>query len=155
MNKNPLLSILLLSVSLAGARPASAQSVTGSWVKTSEILTHADGKSANSFEKITKAMPCIANIVYTFYPGGRLKEDASGCPGPVQKAEAFQVTWKQKDEKITLDIDGCCAPMRHSVFHVRFEGENEMVWTFVYAENPGTPNPTKAKEMKTTYHRRS
>jgi|GEM_PF-1651186 len=155
MNKNLFFSILLLSVLLAGARPASAQSVTGSWVKTSEILTHADGKTTNGFEKIIKAMPCIANTVYTFYAGGQLKEDASTCPSPVQKAAAFRATWKQAGEKITLNIDGCCAPMRHSLFHIRFEGDNEMVWTFVYAENPETPNPTKAREMKTTYHRRS
>ena len=100
-------------------------------------------------------MPCFAGIVYTFSAGGKIKEDASGCPVMIQKTTAStdqQTTWKQTGDKMTMDYGN--APAMHRLFHIRFIGNNEMVWTFIYAENPGTPNPSKAKEMTTTYHRR-
>lgn len=158
MNRNNFFAALLAIAAVLGREKASAQSVSGSWIKTSEIITHMDGKAVDMFERIKKQIPCFAGIVYIFSTGGKMDEDASGCPATIQKTAVSinrQTSWKQTGDKITLNIAGDAAPIKRSVYHIRFAGNDEMVWTFVYAENPGTPNPLKTKEMVTTYHRRT
>ena len=135
---------------------ANAQSIVGSWKKTDEVLTKENGRTSNSFNMLVKNMPCFANIVYIFSAGGKMDEQAKDCAPFLQKQVASQIKnsrWAMSGKKLIMDVADKSSPVQHAEYEVEFIGQNEMIWTFVYADNPGVPNITKAKQMKTTYIR--
>jgi len=89
---------------------------------------------------------------------GRRKNDeqAKDCAVALQKQIAAQLRvsrWKMTGNKLIIDVADPTAPAKHAEYQVEFVGSNEMRWTFNYADNPGVPNVTKAKQMQTTYTR--
>lgn len=135
---------------------SNAQGIIGSWKKKDEVLTKENGKTKSTFEMLVKNMPCFANIVYTFYSGGKMDEQANGCAVPLQaqiKGTLKNSHWKVAGGKLTIDVADKGALAKHAEYQIEFVGADKMVWTFNYAENPGVPNFTKAKQMRTTYAR--
>lgn len=134
----------------------TAQSIAGSWIKTDEVLIHVDGQTVQAFSKLTKLAPCLKTVVYTFSKDGKLTEDASHCKPEFQKIATTSLRgagWSMSGDKVTLTVADKTLPYSRMIFHVRKDGSDKMVWTFVYAENPGIPGLNKAKEMITTYER--
>jgi len=156
MKRNTFTRLLLAAALSAFFAASNAQSIVGSWKKTDEILTGANGKTKSTFQTIVKRMPCFADIIYTFSAGGKMAEKAGSCNMVLQKqvdAETKNTHWKMVGNKAILDVSDKTSPVIHAEYIVEFAGPNEMTWTFIYAENPGVPNITKAKQMKTTYKR--
>ena len=147
----------IIAVLLAcSAIPCTAQTIAGSWIKTEEALTRQDGTTVQTFQKMTKVTPCLKTVVYTFSSDGKMSEDASHCKPEYQKIATTSLRgagWSMAGDKVTLTIADKASLFSKMIFHVRKDGGNKMIWTFVYAENPGIPNMTKAKEMMTTYER--
>jgi len=136
--------------------PCTAQSIAGSWIKTDEVVIHLDGQTVQTFSKMTKLAPCLKTVVYTFSKDGKLTEDASHCKPEFQKIATTSLRgagWSMNGDKVTLTVADKASPFSRMIFHVRKDGGDKMVWTFIYAENPGIPSLTKAKEMITTYER--
>lgn len=151
-----LLRILLLLVFSSISALSNGQSIVGSWKKTGERLTKKDGKTTSSFNMIVKAMPCFANIVYTFSAGGKIKEQSADCAPSMMKSigkELENSNWKLNGDQLTLQAVGAASPVKIAKYKVTFAGSDTMIWTFIYADNPGVPNITKAKQMQTTYKR--
>lgn len=143
---------LLISTTITCA----AQSIAGSWLKTDEVVIHPDGKTVRVFDKLTKIAPCLKTVVYSFSKDGKLTEDASHCKPEYQKIATSSLLgagWSMSGDKVTLTVADKTLPYSHMIFHVRKDGSDKMVWTFVYAENPDIPSLNKAKEMITTYER--
>jgi len=87
-----------------------------------------------------------------------MDEKAKGCNAALQKqvdAEVKNTHWKMVRNKVIMGLSDKTSPVIHVEYIVEFTGANQMTWTFIYAENPGVPNVTKAKQMKTTYKRYS
>jgi hypothetical protein len=119
-------------------------------------MIHQDGTSAEAFAKITKVAPCLKTVVYTFTSDGKMSEDASHCEPAYQKIAQSTLqgaSWTKSGDKVTLTVADKTSPFSHMIFHVRASGNDKMIWTFVYAENPGIPSLSKAKELITTYER--
>ncbi|MBN8851562.1 MAG: hypothetical protein BGO55_04605 [Sphingobacteriales bacterium 50-39] len=150
-------SIIFIGTLLVnGAIPCTAQTITGSWIKTEEVVIHQDGTTAQTFIKMTKLAPCLKTVVYTFSSDGKINEDASHCKPEFQKIASTSLRgagWSMTGDKVTLTVADKTSPFSRMIFHVKKDGSDKMVWTFVYAENPGIPSLTKAKEMITTYER--
>ncbi|MGZ3749798.1 MAG: hypothetical protein ACXVJD_01365 [Mucilaginibacter sp.] len=157
MKKTKSLRILLITLVFAGiAAFASAQDVVGSWKKKDEVLTKGNGKTTNTFSMMIKSMPCFANIIYTFSADGKMGEQAPGCAVPLQKQIATTLKnahWKTTGDKLIVDVSEANALVKHAVYRIQFVGKDEMIWTFIYSENPGVSNISKAKQMQTTYVR--
>ena len=105
---------------------------------------------------LVKSMPCFAGIIYTFSADGKMSEQAKGCSVALQKQITGQLRgarWKMAGNKLIIDATDAASPVKHAEYKVEFIGNNEMKWTFTYAENPGVPNITRAKQMQTTYTR--
>ena len=150
------LYILLLIIAFLGTTAcADGQAVVGSWKKKDEILTKQNGKTVSTLAMMLKNMPCFANIVYSFSGDGKMSEQAKDCAVALQKQIAAQIQgarWKMAGNKLIINADAT-SPVKHAEYHIEFVGSNEMRWTFIYAENPGVPNITRAKQMQTTYIR--
>ena len=147
---------LVVALLAAGATHCSAQTIKGSWIKTDEAIVHQDGKTVQTFLKMTKAVPCLKTVVYTFSSDGKLSEDASHCKPEFQKIAQTTLRgagWTMNGDKVILTVADKTSPYSRMIFRVRTTGNDKMVWTFVYAENPDIPNLTNAKEMITTYER--
>jgi len=156
MKRTALICVFLITALLGSFEIAKAQSIVGSWKKTDEILTGANGKAKSMFQMIVKRMPCFADIVYTFLANGKMDEKTSGCSPVLQKqvdAEVKNTHWKMAGDKVIMDVSDKASPVINAEYRVEFFGPNEMTWTLIYAENPGVPNITKARQMKTTYKR--
>ncbi len=157
MKKNKSLRILLLTLVFASiAAFVNAQGVVGSWKKKDEMLTKANGKTTNTYNMMIKSMPCFANIIYTFSADGKMDEQATGCAVPLQKQIATSLKnarWKTTGGQLIVDVSDANALVKHAVYRIQFIGKDEMIWTFIYSENPGVSNITKAKQMQTTYVR--
>jgi len=141
---------------LSSIIPCAAQSIAGSWLKTNEVLLHQDGQTFQAFSKLTKVAPCLKTVVYTFSKDGKLTEDASHCKPEYQKIATSSLLgagWSMSGDKVILTIADKTLPYSRMIFHVRRDGNDKMVWTFIYAENPGIPAVNKAKEIITTYER--
>jgi hypothetical protein len=148
--------LLLALVFVSTVAFANAQGVVGSWKKKDEVLTKENGKTSNTFKMMIKNMPCFANIVYTFSAGGKMSEQAKDCAIPLQKQITGQTEksrWKMTGDKLIIDVSDATSPVKQAEYQIEFVGKDEMIWTFKYAENPGVPNITKAKQMQTTYVR--
>jgi hypothetical protein len=148
--------ILLTVVFVSITAFSNAQSVVGSWKKTNEVMVKENGKTTDAFKLLVKNLPCFASIVYTFSADGKMSEQAKDCSIQLQKQIANQqknVRWKMKGDRLVLDVSDASSPVKHGEYQIEFVGNNEMIWTFKYSENPGVPNFTKAKQMQTTYVR--
>jgi len=156
MKRTRFTRLLLIAALLGFSKASNAQSIVGSWKKTDETVTGSNGKTKSTFQMIVKSMPCFADIIYTFSAGGKMNEKAGDCSMVLQNqvdAEAKSTHWKLVGNKVIMDLSDKTSPVIHAEYIVEFAGPNEMTWTFIYAENPGVPNITKAKQMKTTYKR--
>ena len=156
MKNYKIIRIVLLSILFAcTATISSAQSIIGSWKKTDEMLVKENGETKSTYKTMLKNMPCFATIVYSFLAGGKMDETAKDCAAPVQKlvGDLKNARWKVTGNKLIIDVADKNALVKHAVYQIDFNGHNEMIWTFIYADNPGTPNVTRAKKMQTTYVR--
>jgi len=157
MKKINRLYILLLTLAFVSITAFSdAQSVVGSWKKKEDILTKENGKTVSTLKMLVKNMPCFANIIYTFTADGKMSEQAKDCTIALQKQIAGQLKasrWKMAGNKLIIDVADATSPVKHAEYQIEFIGSNEMRWTFNYAENPGVPNITRARQMQTTYTR--
>jgi len=155
-NHNTFCVLLLTLVLASTATILNAQSILGSWKKTDEVLIKEDGIKKSTYKMMLKNMPCFQTIVYSFLAGGKMDETAKDCAAPVQKLVAGDLTnarWKITGNKLIIDVAGKNALVKHAVYQIDFNSNNEMIWTFIYADNPGVPNATRAKQMQTTYVR--
>jgi hypothetical protein len=155
-NIKTLRTILLTLVFVSIAAFSNAQSVVGSWKKTNEVMLKENGKTTDGFKLLVKNLPCFANIVYTFSADGKMSEQAKDCTIQLQKQIANQqksVRWKMKGDKLVLDVSDASSPVKHGEYQIEFVGQDEMIWTFKYSENPGVPNIGKLRQMQTTYVR--
>ena len=130
---------------------AGAQGIVGKWKRVSLITVNAAGARSDAMPELIASMPCTANIVYIFLPGGAMSSDASGCAAgfrkTVEKANASS-KWSMKGNVVNVSMPGFPAHDEK----VSFSG-NTMTWEFVYADNPQVPNLNKDKKMITVYQR--
>ncbi|WP_461080867.1 lipocalin-like domain-containing protein [Spirosoma flavus] len=130
-----------------------AQSAVGTWKRTTMLLTEADGKTTDMSAQLTKAMPCTADITYTFVADGTFRTDVPESCGAMKKTiEQMNKSgrWSAKGNKIKVVMIDKSLP--DADYDLTVSG-NTMTWSFNYADNPQMPNPTKAKRTVITYKR--
>jgi hypothetical protein len=132
---------------------ANGQSVVGRWKRLSTTLVNTNGKSEDIDKMMRQAMPCAANIVYTFVANGTMAVDAGACDASTRKmmeSMSDKSRWSQSGNKVMATMaDKSIPPSTHEV---SFSG-NTMTWRFNYADNPKLPNPTKVRTMTIVYQR--
>jgi hypothetical protein len=156
MKRSIFIQLWLTGLLCALAGLSNAQTVAGSWKKTDEVLMKANGKASSTFKMMLRNMPCFGNIVYIFSNDGKMDEQAKGCSVELQKQIAGQLqsaSWKMNGGKLLIDVADKAALAKHAEYQVEFIGKDKMIWTFNYADNPGVPNVTRAKQIQTTYVR--
>lgn len=145
--------ILLVLIGTAFRLPLvpHAAGVAGTWKRTSMTLVDASGKTTDLNATMAKAMPCTKDITYTFLADGSLKTNVPDACGAMKKTiETMNASgkWTMSGQKLTVTTTIKSLPP--ATYDVRFQG-NTMTWVFTYADNPGTPNPTNAKQMTIVY----
>jgi len=146
------LVVALIGVLVAvAALPANG--IEGNWKRTSMTLIESSGKATNMMTMMTQTMPCTKDIVYTFKNGGFLESKVPDACGTMKKTiESMNAggKWTMSGNKlvITTTLKG----IPPATYEVSIKG-NTMTWTFNYADNPKTPNPTKAQRMTMVYQR--
>ncbi len=133
---------------------AFAQSVVGTWKRTSIIIEDAKGESKEMQQMMEKASPCSAKITYSFLASGAQKTNIPAdaeCQKILSKIAEFaaDVKYQLAGSKITV-FSNKKELYPDATYQLNFSG-NTMTWLFDYASNPSTPNPTKAKKMKIVY----
>lgn len=116
-------------------------------------MIDARGKTTGMLQMMTKSMPCTKDITYTFSGDGRLKSNVPEACGSLKKTiESMnsEAKWSISGRKITLTTTAKGFPP--ATWAISFQG-NTMTWVFIYADNPETPNPTKAQKITTVYER--
>ncbi len=130
-----------------------AQNVTGTWKRTAMLLTEANGKTEDSMPEMTQAMPCTAQITYTFLADGTMRTNVPDACGAIKKAtEKINKTarWSVSGNKLKVMVLDKSLPYSEQVLTM---SGNTMTWTFDYAANPQMPNPTNAKRLVIKYVR--
>ncbi len=136
------------------ALPASGdgQSIVGKWKRTSAILTEADGTVTDMQPMVEEQMPCVASIVYEFTAAGVQKtiipDNCLTAMKPVAKLYA-DAQYVLAGNKLTVKAPAM-PDFPPSVYLIKIQGDT-MTWEFNYAENPNSPNPTKAKHLRVVY----
>jgi hypothetical protein len=127
---------------------ALAQSIVGTWKRTSTVLVDKDNVSTDLQQMMTERMPCASRVTYTFLASGLQK---TSIPKDCEKAMAAMAAmyadakYELKGNKLKV-----FSPQKElfpdAVYDVSFQG-NTMTWTYDYTANPATPNPTHAKKI--------
>src|SRR5258707_14047163 len=115
--------MLLAAVFLVTATISNAQSVTGSWIKTNEVLVRQGGKTVSTLQMLVKNMPCFADIIYSFAADGKMSENAKNCSPLLQKQIAGSLEnarWKFTGNKLFIDSPGGASPVKHAEYRVQF-----------------------------------
>jgi hypothetical protein len=150
--------IFVLLIALGGTAyrptlPLILDGVTGTWKRTIMTMVNASGKPTDMLQMMTKSMPCTKDITYTFSGDGRLKStipDACGSLKKTIESMNSEAMWSISGRKITVTTTMKGFPP--ATCAISFRG-NTMTWVFIYADNPQTPNPTKAQKLTTVYER--
>jgi len=130
-----------------------AQSVVGTWRRTTMLLTEANGKTEDMMPMMTKNMPCTAEITYSFMADGTMRTNVPAACGPIKKAVENAnkaARWSVSGNKMRIVVPDKSLP---DADHDLTMSGNTMAWTFDYGANPQMPNPTKAKRMVVKYQR--
>jgi hypothetical protein len=118
--KNLLIAILLFSFS------THAQSVVGTWKRTSSVLEHTNGKTDDMQKTLLSSMPCIGEIKYVFESNGKhtmiLSKGCEGIPSTVATwkmvGDTFSIAQKLGNEVIStiyeLSFSGNVMTMTHN-----------------------------------------
>ncbi len=131
----------------------ASDGVTGTWKRTSMLLVESDGKTTDMMAMLTSSMPCTKDITYTFLGDGQLKTTVPDACGKLRKTvEDMNVDsrWAVSGRKVTITTTMKGFPP--ATYDVNFQSTT-MTWLFNFADNPTTPNPTKAKRMTIVYQR--
>lgn len=144
---------ILLTMLLFSPAPLLAQSVVGTWKRTTMLLTEANGKTEDSTPELTKTMPCTAEITYTFLADGTMRVNVPESCGAMKKTiERMNKSgrWSATGNRLRIVVPDKSLP--DSDYDLSLSG-NTMTWDFDYAANPQMPNPTKAKRLVIKYSR--
>jgi hypothetical protein len=147
------LFITLVGTAYRPTLPSTFDGVTGTWKRTAMTMVDASGKTTDMLQMMTKSMHCIKDITYTFSGDGRLKSNVPDACGSLKKTiESMnsEAKWSISGRKITVTTTTKGFPP--ATCAISFQG-NTMTWVFIYADNPKTPNPTKAQKITTVYQR--
>ena len=150
--------IFFIALSLVGMAfrpfaPTAFNGVTGTWKRTAMTLIDASGKTSEPGYRMQKAMPCTKDITYTFSNDGRLKTNVpDACKALKKTIESMnaEARWVLRGSKLTVTTT--LNDMPPATYDISFQG-NTMTWVFTYADNPKTPNPTKAQRLTLVYER--
>lgn len=150
--------ILITLITLVGTafRPVSsptAVNITGTWKRTSLTMVEANGKTTDLNATLNKSMPCMKDITYTFLSDGQMKSNVPDACGAMKKTiedMSAKGKWTANGEKIVVTM--AMKEVPPSTYDVSIQGST-MTWTLNYADNPKTPNPTKASRLTTVYQR--
>jgi hypothetical protein len=145
--------ISLVNTAFCPASAPIAVGIAGTWKRTAMTLVEAGGKTTDLNAAMNKSMPCMNDITYTFSDNGQMKSNVPDACGAMKKTiEDLSVKgrWSSKGGKIVITTTMKDFPP--ATYDVSFQG-NTMTWVFHYADNPKTPNPTKAVQLTTVYQR--
>ncbi len=145
--------ITLFGTSFRASISLPFDGVTGTWKRTSLTMLDASGKKNDMLQMMTKSRPCMKDITYTFSSDGQLKSSVPESCGAIKKAvESMNASarWSIAGRKLTVTTTMKDFPT--TTYDISFQG-NRMTWLFIFADNPKTPNPTKARQMITVYER--
>jgi Lipocalin-like domain len=146
-------TLICLILPLFLATNLLAQGIVGTWKRTAMLLTEANGKTEDSMPEMTQAMPCTAQITYTFLANGTMSTNVPDDCVAIKKAteKMNKITrWSVSGNKLKVAVtDKSIADSEH----ILTMSGNTMTWTFDYAANPQMPNPTKAKLLVIKYIR--
>jgi hypothetical protein len=149
-------SLILLILIGTAFRPAFAPragGVAGTWKRTTMALVESNGKTTDMMQMMTRSMPCTKDVTYTFMSDGKMKTNVPDACGSMKKTiESMSVDahWSMSGRKITVTTSMKEFPA--AVYDVSMQGST-MTWVFTYADNPKSPNPTKAQRLTTVYER--
>ena len=117
------------------------------------LLVEASGKTNDLAQTMQRSMPCTKDITYTFMGNGQLKTTVPDACGKLKRTvESMNVDSRWSISGRTLTITTTMKNFPPATYDVNFQG-NTMTWLFNFADNPNTPNPTKAKRMTIVYQR--
>lgn len=156
MKKNASKRLLFWGVMLIlwAIQPVSGgcQSIVGKWKRTAAILTEADGTVTDMQPVVEEEMPCVASIVYEFTTAGVQKtiipEDCLTAMKPLAKLYA-DAQYILAGNKLTVKTPAM-PDFPPAVYLIKIQGDT-MTWDFNYADNPSSPNPTKAKHLRVVF----
>jgi len=154
LSKSIVLMLSFLAFLLSSFNALQAQSVVGKWKRQMVNITDKEGKTSDIQKILVESLPCAGKIIYELTSNGLQKtiipEECKKAMSPMAKL-FVDVDYSYSGNKITIksaDIH----ELPDAVYVVRFQA-GDMIWDFDYAQNPKTPNPTKAKKMSIVYKR--
>lgn len=146
-------TVLWLLLVLMATR-IEGQSIVGLWKRTSVLVTNKDGKNSEIQAMLEKSMPCMAGIRYEFTAGGVQKTIVpEECKKSLSTMAAMfgDAPYSVSGSKIFIKSPNKeLAPDATYVYQIKGK---VMTWSFSYADNPQTPNPTQAKSMTIQYQK--
>lgn len=127
--------------------------VTGTWKRTTMLLVEADGKTSDLAQTMQRSMPCTKDITYTFMSDGQLKTTVPDACGKLKRTvESMNVDSRWSLRGRTVTVTTTMKDFPPAMYDVVFQGTT-MTWVFTFADNPRTPNPTKAQRLTIVYQR--
>jgi hypothetical protein len=131
-----------------------SQSLVGTWKRISMVLVDKDNVSADLQTKMTKALPCSADVTYTFLASGIQKANIpDDCKKRLASMAAMFAEAKYELNGTALKIFSAKKEISSdAVYQVSFKGST-MTWIYDYLANPKVPNPTKAKKIVIVYQK--
>ena len=145
--------LVLFGATVQAAFSPAADGVTGTWKRSAMTILDGSGKTTDMMAMMARSMPCTKDITYTFTSNGKMDTSVPDACGAMKKAiESMNATgqWVMAGRKLTVSTTMKDFPP--ATYDVTFAG-NTMTWVFSYADNPKTPNPTKAQRLTIVYQR--
>jgi Lipocalin-like domain len=137
------IAVLLVSVQL------SAQSITGTWKRTGNMLEDVDGKKTELQKIMLQSSPCIASIKYMFTANGKHTVQApANCMSGIE--EMSKATWKMQGKKLIITTIN--NPVSTTDYTLVFTG-NTMVMTHLYTDAERKQSGIKTNKIIITYQR--
>jgi hypothetical protein len=137
------IAVLLLFAQL------SAQSITGTWKRTGNMLEDIDGKKTDLQKIMLQSSPCIASIKYMFTANGKHTVQApANCMEGIE--EMSKATWKMQGKKLT--ISPIANPASATDYMLVFTG-NTMIMTHLYITTERKKSGIKTNKIIITYQR--
>ncbi|MBO0949600.1 hypothetical protein [Fibrella forsythiae] len=148
------MNALLIILGLAISFPTMAQSVVGTWKRTSALITYKNGKTMDVQPMLEQGTPCTSKITYNFTAAGVQKTVVP--PGCMQEMSAQAALFADARYTVTgssIKIISPNAKLSPDVTYSLSLTGSTMTWVMNFADFPTMPNPGKAKSMTFTYKR--